>query len=218
MSAFDDLDLGDVATLRDHCRVNAMLDAILNPDEESRWLRVHRHDTRWRPGVELATFDNGAGDVCQIVFDPAGVLVLGFDHESPMNLYDEDTHWPGLLDSVPTVFAHYLAESEFLLDDYLLATCCFWRQTGDDRWRAGTVELPGNGDDGTFPLSLLLPSPESYQEWATAMVKVPVDLEAVRRVFAWEPLTDELVTVLNPAASMATLAGDITRIGYPRHG
>ena len=37
--------------------------------------------TVWQPGVDLARMDNGSGDHWDIVFEPAGVFLYGFDRE-----------------------------------------------------------------------------------------------------------------------------------------
>lgn len=70
------------------------------------------------------------------------------------------------------------------------------------------------------PSSLLRPgtvdrSPEAFQRWAEDYYEVPVDLEAVRHVFASRPLTEEVVRALNSEIFLADLVEDIAEIGYP---
>jgi hypothetical protein len=43
-----------------------------------------------------------------------------------------------------------------------------------------------------------------------------VDLEAVRQVYALRPLSQELVSLLNPEVSLTDLARDISEVGYPQ--
>ncbi|MFF4508836.1 hypothetical protein [Streptomyces sp. NPDC001401] len=45
--------------------------------------------------------------------------------------------------------------------------------------------------------------------------EVAVDLEAVRQVYALRPLSQELVSLLNPEVSLTDLAQDISEVGYP---
>ncbi|MEV4556377.1 hypothetical protein AB0K51_05180 [Kitasatospora sp. NPDC049285] len=214
-----------VADLRDLCRAVAMLDAILSPDWEGRY---HSFDAGWGEGEEVASMRNGSGDEYSIVFSAAGAYVRGFDHESPMSPYgrgrDEDGEpWPGVLDDVPEVFRPFVEEPAFSDEDGVpVVTACLWRETGDDRWRHGTIEFPAGGDDpdgasGLFAL-LVDASPEAFQRFAEEYYEVPVDLAAVREVYALRPLGPDLVAALNSEVTPAELAADIAEIGYPQQG
>ena len=103
-----------------------------------------------------------------------------------------------------------------------VVTACLWRGTADDRWRHGVIDFPaGHADpDGAAGLFGLLVerSPEAFRRFAEDYYEVPVDLEAVRDVYALRPLSRELVSSLNPEVTLADLAGDIAEIGYPRPG
>ncbi|MFD9380950.1 hypothetical protein ACFWBH_36495 [Streptomyces sp. NPDC059999] len=59
-------------------------------------------------------------------------------------------------------------------------------------------------------------SPEAFQRFAQDYYEVPVDLRAVSDVYALRPLDQELVSSLNPEATLADLAQDISEIGYPQ--
>ncbi|MEV6685083.1 hypothetical protein AB0N28_07050 [Streptomyces sp. NPDC051130] len=69
--------LPDPAVLLARCRALALLDTILAADAPT-----YSFFSEWREGVDLARMDNGSGDQYAIVFDPAGVFLYGFDHES----------------------------------------------------------------------------------------------------------------------------------------
>ncbi|MER7109888.1 hypothetical protein [Streptomyces sp. NPDC000229] len=208
--------LPSIPELRDHCRALAMLEAILCPDAHFRHFTFDAH---WSATDEFASMSNGSGDEYAIVFAPAGAYVRGFDHESPMSPYVGGVPWPGVVDEVPDVFRRYVDEPAF--SDGLgfpSVTACLWRTTGDDAWRAGTIDFPDACDpDGSEYLfeHLTDRSPEAYQEFAVDMHEVPVDLDAVRHVLALRPLTEELVAVLNPALTLTGLADDIAATGYP---
>jgi hypothetical protein len=73
--------LPDIATLRERCRSLAVLEAILSPEEQSRY---YSFSSSWWEDEEMASMDNGSGDAWSIVFSPAGAFVRGFDHESSM--------------------------------------------------------------------------------------------------------------------------------------
>ncbi|WP_433341676.1 hypothetical protein [Micromonospora sp. CA-111912] len=208
--------LPDPTTLRDRCRALAVLDAALGHDPAFTY---HRFDARWGPGEELASMDNGSGDEWSIVFAPAGIFVRGFDHESPLSPAGNDSGelWPGLVDTVPEAFAACVREPAFSFDGTLEATVCLWRETGDDRWRHGDVVLPADGDDGADHLFGLLTdgTPEAYQDWARDYYERPVDLDAVREVFALRPVTPDLLRRLGARQALDELAGELARIGHP---
>jgi hypothetical protein len=64
--------------------------------------------------------------------------------------------------------------------------------------------------------SLLVdPSPKAYQRFAEDYCEVAVDLEAVRHVYEFRPLTQELVSSLNSEVRIGTLREDLAAAGYP---
>ncbi|MGW6286746.1 hypothetical protein [Streptomyces sp. NPDC055107] len=209
--------LPGISALTDLCRSLAMLDAILCPEWADRW---HGFDARWSPTEAMASMRDGSGGEYSVVFSADGAYARGFDHESPMSPYVEDGPWPGVLDEVPAVFRRYVDEPLFTDESGMpVVTACLWRASDDDRWRAGAVEFPEDGEDSDgadwlFQL-LVTGTPESYQEWAEDHFEVPVDLEAVTHVYALRPLTDEVVAALAPERTAAGLAADVKEIGYP---
>ncbi|HET9657035.1 MAG TPA: hypothetical protein VFP72_16910 [Kineosporiaceae bacterium] len=195
----------------------AMLDAILCPEWESRY---YSFDARWAPGEELASMRNGSGDVYSIVFSAAGAFIRGFDHESPMSPFASGRNrvWPGVVDSVPGVFADYLAEPAFSVEGILEATVCLWRQTEDDRWHVGVIDFPAGADpDGALGLFgvLMDGSPEAYRRFAEEYYEQAIDSDAVAQVYQLRPLTEELLHRLNRDVSLADLEEDVTAIAYP---
>ncbi|MBT3163539.1 hypothetical protein HTV80_10520 [Streptomyces sp. Vc74B-19] len=210
--------LPEIALLREHCRSMAVLEAVLSPEWESRH---HSFNEHWSETESLASMRNGSGDEYSIVFSPAGAYVRAFDHESPISPYAGDGAWPGVLDEVPDFFQPYVEEPAFSdADGMPLVTACTWRETADDRWRAGTIDFPyaaAEDPDGARHLFQLLVdrTPGAFQRWAEDYYGVPVDLEVVRRVFSSHPLTDELVRALNSEVVLADLLEDIAEIGYP---
>ncbi|WP_436771263.1 hypothetical protein [Yinghuangia sp. YIM S09857] len=209
--------LPDPTALRDRSRALAMLDAIMSPDD---WVsRYYSFDTRWAPGEDMASMRNGSGNDYFIVFSAAGTYARGWDHESPM--HRTPGPWPGVLDSVPPSLAAHVTEPAFCHPDGSpQATVCFWRETHDDAWRCGDVaptpdgREPADGADRLFRL-LVDTTPQAYREFAEDYYETAVDLDAVRRVCALEPLTGDLVALLNPDAELRDVADDQAQIGYP---
>jgi hypothetical protein len=206
-----------IEELRALCRALAALDVVLDPGSEDRY---HLFDPAWAPGQQLASRRDGAGNEYSIVFTAAGAYVRGFDHESPMSPYatDDEEPWPGVLDSVPGVFRECVDEPAFS-DEFgtPYVTVCLWREHGDNAWRHGDIAFPEQGDDGADWLFSLLTdrTPEAFQEWARDYYEMPVDLGAVRHVHTGQPLTEEVVTALNPATTLAAVADRVAAIGHP---
>ncbi|WP_432867414.1 hypothetical protein [Microbispora rosea] len=211
--------LPSISIVRDRCRAMAMLDAIMSPE----WaLRYYSFNCRWSPNEEMASMRDGSGNEYSIIFSQAGAYARGFDHESPMSPYrvNPPMPWPGLLDTVPEVFHSQVTEPAFCDEAGIpLATVCFWREYGDVAWREGTIKsMPEAAkDDGSVEwlFDVLLDGrPEAYQEFAEEYYGVAVNLEAVRSVYALQPLTQSIVSVLNPEVDLASLEEDLAEIGY----
>lgn len=217
MSVYDLIaQLPDIDRVRRASRALAMLDAVLCPDPAYRY---YSFDGRWSDTAEAALMNNGSGDNYAIVFSPDGAFALGFDHESPVSPHRDDGRvevWPGLLDGVPEVFAAAADEPAFQQDGVTMATVSFWRRTGDDAWQCGPVEgVEKDGADWLFDL-IANGRPEAYLTFAESYYEVALELDAVAHVYALMPLTEEIVTALNPEVMLKDLKDDIAEIGYPR--
>ena len=194
----------------------AVLDLVLCVEPPFRY---HVFDARWSETEEAALMDNGSGDAYSVVFSPDGAYARGFDHESSMSPYgNEFGHtWPGMFDGLPEEFHELMDESAFADEDgRRLVTTCFWRRTEDAAWSCGPVK--DATDDGAEDLFELLadPRPEVYLTFAEEYFERALDLEAVRHVYALMPLTEYVVTSLNPERRLADLTDEIAEIGYPR--
>lgn len=227
--------LPEIAVLRDHCRAMAMVEAVLNPEGTERY---YSFDTQWSEDEEVALMRNGEGDEYAVVFSAAGAYARGFAHESAMSPYESDEGdrvWPGVLDEVPEAFRTQVEEPAFADEDGIpVVTACLWRETADDAWRAGTIEFPpsdneneaesddeaeaeADPDGAGFLFRLLVDrSPEAFRDWAADHYERPVDLDAVRHIFALRPLTPAVVAALNSKVTLDELAEDIGEIGYPQ--
>lgn len=209
--------LPDIDRLRDLCRSAAVLEAILSPVWESRY---YSFSADWSPEEEMASMRNGSGDEYSIVFSAAGAYVRAFAHESVMSPYVNEGPWPGVLDSVPGVFGSCVQEPAFCDETGLpLVTACLWRGTDDDRWHVGEIDYPDgeNDADGAARLFGLLtdPVPETFQRFAEDYYQVSVDLEAVRHIYSLRPLTERVISTLNPGITLADLAEDLDEARYP---
>jgi hypothetical protein len=205
--------LPDVQGLRLLLQAMATLDAILCPEWQYRYYSFNR---KWADGEEMGSMRNGSGDDFFAHFSSAGCWLKGFAHESVMSPYALEPKgvWPGILDTVPVEFAACLREPAFSIGN---VTFCIWRRNADANWSRGPVTFPPNVEDpdgSEFLLSDLDGRPETYQRYASEYFEKEVDIASVVHVYRHRPLTQEIVTSLNPELSLAELAGDLDEIGY----
>jgi hypothetical protein len=180
VSARDPSALPSVAILRRRCEALARLDRALDPDAD-----VPTHDFDRRAGIFWVR-DNG-GDHLQIAFMRAGVVILGFDHESRMSpAYNDERIWPSVVDALPSSLRRALAD--YLLGDDI--TFCIWRRTNERRWRSGVVHRPRGRDvDGsTRLLAILDGDPRRYRRFAHTAFERDVPLAVIERAYAGRPV------------------------------
>ncbi|MEZ0070004.1 transcriptional regulator with XRE-family HTH domain [Streptacidiphilus sp. MAP12-20] len=212
--------LPDPEAVRARSKAMAMLDAVLSP--EWPW-RYYSYDTKWGASEELASMRDGCGNDYAVVFGGAGVYAQACYHESPINSYrvSPPEPWPGLFESLPDAFRHLEREPAFLdRNGVQRATVCLWRERRDSAWRCGDVEIPDkdehDADGAEWLFGLLLEgTAEAYVEFAAEYYEMAPALEAVQHVYDLEPLTQEVVSALNPAVQLEDLAEDAAQIGYP---
>ena len=205
--------------LRDLTKALAMLDVIMSPDEdlEDRYFRFEPDGV---DGLELASMENGSGDLYCIAFADDAVFGWGFAHESAMTPFalDPVQVWPGVLDGLPAQFGHLLQHPRFMLEGTFLASTAFWSQGGGP-WHAGPSVPPSDDEDADgagFVFELVLDDrPEAYAAFAEEYYETPIDLDAIRAIYAMQPLPLVLAARLNPDADHATLRRQAEAITYP---
>ena len=198
------------------CRAFAVLDAVLGT-YGPRYTFTPEGDS----GVAVAQMSDGSGDLYAIVFEPAGVFLYGFDHESEATPWrdEEHEHWPGLLDGVPDSLVHWTREPAFLFQDFFDATVCAWRETTDTRWRCGPVEFDDesvdpDGCDHLFG-TLRDGTAAAYAEYAADCLERDIDIDSVAAILDGRPLTKALVRALNSDALFSVVAAAAAATGYP---
>lgn len=191
----------------------ALLDAILWPTWGSRYYSCDAH---WSDGEVLASMRNGGGDAYCILFTPAGAILKGFAHTAPMTPFrvHPPRIWPGVLDAVPRMFAAFLTEPAFVIEE---TTFCMWRTSHDTTWQRGRIDFPDHADpDGSQELLTILDgNPQTYHVYAEMNAGRPIDRAAVVAIYRHQPLTDATLFALNPAVSRAAITANCEEIGYP---
>jgi hypothetical protein len=213
ISTHDLSHLPDIDHLKSLSQSLAMLDAILCPEWEYRY---YSFNARWSDGEMMASMRNGSGDAYFILFTPAGAILKGFAHEAMMTPYTSDPPriWPGVLDVVPSVFAAFLTEPAFVIEE---TTFCIWRTYHGSAWQRGNIQFPDHSDpDGSQGLLAILDGdPHTYQAYAETNYERSINLDAIVQVYNHQPLTATLVATINPDLSFANIAADQEEIGYP---
>lgn len=206
--------LPDPDTLRRKAQSLAVLDAIMSPDWQYRY---YSFNSKWDADEMMASMTDSCGDNFFILFNQQGAILKGFDHESFMSPWarDDRSLWPQMFDGVPPQFAQFLTEPAF---DIPNTTFCMWRLNADDRWQAGVINFPDDkeGSDGSEDLlSIFVGGPESYKEFARNYYEKELPLEGIEKIYRHEPVTEELVMLLNPEVAFSDLKKEIEEIGYP---
>lgn len=201
------------ARLRELLRALAVLDMILVPDWESRG---YSFDAAWG-AHQLASFRDGSGDWFLVWFPgPNSAVIKGFGHESPMTPFKRpnDEPWPGLFEGLPPELAEVRDMKEFPPEE---VTYCLWHPEGG-KWTMGPVQFPvgeTEPDGSGGHLELLDDKPESYVAMAKHAYEVNPGLAAVRRVYAGEPLSWEIVSRLDAKADLPRVVKEAGEMGYP---
>jgi len=205
--------LPDIGCLHLLTQSLAMLDAILCPEWESRY---YSFNAKWGAEQMMATMRNGSGDTFFLLFQPTGAILKGFAHEAPMSPYTfaPPRVWPGVLETIPSVFASFLTEPAIVVEE---TTFCIWCTCHDTQWQRGTIQFPDHPDpDGSEALLAILDgNPRTYQANAEEYNEGSVNLDAVIQIYNQQPLTNALVGALNSDLSLADVSRDREEIGYP---
>ena len=191
----------------------ATLDAIMMDDWEYRYFSF---DANWGDGEVLASMRNGSGDSYSILFNSFGAVIKGYGHESEMAGYTVDSGkvWPGVLDELPPEFEAVLTDPAFVAEE---TSFCIWRKYSDSKWQTGKIEFPdGEDPDGSEDLLFMLDGiPKTYQQWVKEYYEKDIPLDAVKAVYEHKPLTQQLVSSLNPERRFEDLESDLDEIRYP---
>lgn len=201
-------ELRDIEKIKSLTQSLAVLDAIMCPEWEDRY---YSFNAKWSDNDMVASMRNGSGDEWYLLFNRHGAILKGLDHESAMFRFGSPI--PEIYADVPEAFASFLDEPAF---DIANVSFCIWRKYTDIEWQKGKIEYPAGPDpDGSeHLLSILDGNHLTYKQFADEYYETELNPAYVKTIYNHEPLTDEIITGLNPEISMNELAKEIDEIGY----
>ena len=204
-------ELAEIDTIKSLTQSLAVLDAIMCPEWEDRY---YSFNSKWSDNEMLASMRNGSGDEWYLLFNRQGAILKGLDHESAMFRFESPI--PEIYADVPEVFAGFLDEPAF---DIANVSFCIWRKYSDTKWQKGNLDYPPGPDpDGSgHLLSILDGNHLTYQKFADEYYEIELNASHVKSIYDHEPLSDEIITGLNPEINLNELASDLDEIGYRHH-
>jgi hypothetical protein len=167
----------------------------------------------------MASMKDGEGNHYFIIFFNEGAAIKGFDIDAPINEYTDKEFWKNKINQMPSQYEQFLREPAFVIDE---ATFFIWRLNDDYEWHTlnlGTEikgKLAGVHDfDGSQNLITILGGlPETYKRWADAYYESDFALDIIEKIYRHEPLTKEMVEILNSDIDYEVLIEDIEETGY----
>ena len=198
----NDINLLPIPTqLRKISQSLAMLDAIMMPEWDYRYFSFDAH---WDDDNEemMASMRTGEGDEYYILFCPRNALGKVYISDT---VQMSKSKIEKLEDEVPYKLASFMDEEAFDVDN---ASFFFWRSRTDKEWictKEGDLDyLKFLEGDATY-----------YTEWAEEYYEKSIDLDVVKKIMKFSPLTSAMVEKLNPQITLKELSEDIAEIGYP---
>lgn len=202
--------LPDITSLRRRSQALAMLDAIICPEWEDRY---YSFNASWSETESMGSMRNGFGDDWFILFGPFGAAIKGLVHET---LIAGDKMFSCEVQSqVPQTFTSFLAEAAFGMD---WLSYCYWRAPEDSSWQKVVHPDPVLclSEDGSDEyLALLVEPASSYEDFAKWYYELDIPLVVIESIYNHNPLSESLISSLNPEVSLAQAQEAATEIGYP---
>lgn len=149
-------------------------------------------------------YDHGSGDHLKLWFCPSGVLMTGFDHESPVSPYASNSLWPGLYTGLPEGLKLWVSRSDGEAELFpneegqplMEATWALWRPKGSSSWQCGPVkDYPDHpAREGAWLLNVY-----GLEHWNEER---GIDEKQLVPFFDGQPVSDEDILGINSQADL----------------
>ncbi len=202
--------LPDIACLRRRSQALAMLEAIVCPEWEDRY---YSFNASWSESESMGSMRNGSGDDWFILFGDFGAAIKGLAHET--SFAADKAFSSEVQRQVPQTFASFLAEPAFGMD---WLSYCYWRAVDDSGWQKVVhpdTALSLSEDGSSEYLALLIEPAASYKNFAKWYYEIDISVAAIESIYNHSPLSEKLVSSLNPEVSLEQAQEAAAEIGYP---
>jgi len=192
----------------------AALDLIMSPEWDGRY---YSFNSTWSDFQQMASMRDGCGDEWWIVFHADGWAALkGLGHESPAYAAGGDELSTALQQTFPPELEEFTHEPAFRWDSTSFAAFCL-PSPSDWVWARSLTEFSGLDGGECDLLSLLTGSPQDYADFASHYYEADISVEVVQQIFALAPITEGMITALNPATDLSSIENELFQeIAYPR--
>ena len=206
------------AELRAALRRLAVVQLLFHKRQPDSWFRLESDGI-----TAVAGWNDFVGNTCHFLFSPAGNVLLGFDHESPMSPHagekpDVFEAWPGVYDSLPEPLMKAVEANPFGEFDPQEVTLCLWNKTATKTWQKGDIEYPdcdhGSPDGQGYLLSWFREYVENFGGKLSDQYGWEIDDDAAAELLAGDKITRNCLTTLKPGCRVTDLIPHLEAMGY----
>lgn len=206
--------LPEPSRIQNAWKAAAMYEALIQPD--TNW-RVVRFFARRLAGVDVGWIDSRQGDCIKAAFCPQGTIIHGYNSGSPLAAMAKvliDAELSGRDSAVPAGLRRLLKLDSL---DCGGMTFCLWRTRRDHTWRIPEV-LVSSPAIASYPfemLEIVAGGVECFVAWVEEYYERLPAPDVITRIFALDPLTSELASLVGATCVFAEACERAKEIGYP---
>jgi hypothetical protein len=202
--------------LRSTARGLAVMSLLFDPERRSKF---------WSDpalSADLATWRDGKGSSCGMVFLPRATVLLGGDRESPMCPIarpEDPQYWPGIFDDLPAELRDLLNRQP-LAESYPMeeTTFCLWNMGKGLDWKKGRIEYPrreppGDPDGSKYSLGKLKEYFDHFDHEMDDEFDQSFDADTLYQVFSGETVSAEDLRRLKSGVDIAEIRDALKEMG-----
>jgi hypothetical protein len=199
----------DPVELERRYRILTIIEAVT---DNGHYRHYYYSQNNGNKSPRIASYDSGSGDHAKVFFSENLTFICAFDHEVPTNPWIAGKIWPGILHNVPSQCRQFVKYS------YYEVTAALWHLGAD--WEHGDPDpLPtGKEPDPTFwmfdPVINNF-SAQSLAEEFSIHTDSHISPGALQPFLCETPLTESIIHLVNPDASIGYIEQVAATAGYP---
>jgi hypothetical protein len=192
----------------------AMLEALLNPEED--W-RVFRYISEWRDGYSLAHIDTRSEGDSHGVFLGECAIIRGYDEGSAILARSRDpveAEIASPTSRIPAQLRDFLTDPA--LYEHAAATFCIWQEAHDSQWQMlDCMKRPQIVDEPLAFVNMLCGDPRPTVKWVEEYYELLRLADLVDALYAFTPLSEEIIARKQPDVERGAVLEAARTIGYP---